>query len=248
MSRNLRQRAGARSSKKTVRRGSTSSESSDDSDYAGVDLITDSEEDEPDVEVAEEQAIIQSVEKDDNIIDDDDDGDSASSTPRPSVDDDQSSWDGFDITSQEDVLGDNADFFNESITRMNARDDADAGAWNTTSGMSDDDDTPSAPRHVRFDLSDSSSGLSDNDDDIFPDIFMDQSKLDPTFRKAIEAEDDEDEAGASSDEGSYWDFQGSDVDVEVPAEDSDQGNESDSSTGSSGYESGLFQRICTPSR
>ncbi|RFU33535.1 hypothetical protein B7463_g2837, partial [Scytalidium lignicola] len=240
MSRNLRQKSGALPTKKPVRRGSASTTSlssdEDDDDYAGVDLITDSDEDEPDVEVAEEQAIIESAEED-NADDNKHADDSASSTPRPVADDDQSSWDGFDITSQEDVLGDNVDFFNEHIARMNAPDhDTDTAAWNTTSGMSDDEDTPSAPRRVRFDLSDSSTGLSDNEDDVFPDIFMDQSKLDPTFRKAIEAEDDnnEDEAGGSSDEGSYWDFQGSEIDV--PAEESDKGNESDSSTGSSGYE------------
>lgn len=237
MSRNLRQKSSSIPAKKSVRRASISTASlsldDDDDDYAEVDLITDSDEDEPDVEVAEEQAIIESAEED-NV--DDNDNVSASSTPRPSVDDDQTSWDGFDITSQEDVLGDNDDFFNEHIARMNAADhEADVAAWNATSGISDDEDTPSARRRVRFDLSDSDSALSDNEDDVFPDIFMDQSKLDPTFRKAIEAEDDnEDEAGASSDEGSYWDFQGSDT--EVPAEESDKGNESDSSTGSSGYE------------
>ena len=233
MSRNLRHRESPPPAQKTVRRNSTTSDGSSDDDYGGVDLISDSDEDEPDVEVAEEQAIIESAE--------DDDDDVLQSDPRPSIEDDQNSWDGIDMDSQE-VLGEDVPFFDEQMARMNAPDhDTVATVWNATNSQSDDEDeaeaSPETSRRVRFDLSESSAG-SDDDDDLFPDIFLDQSSLDPAFRRIIESGDDNDDAGASSEEGSYWDFQGSDPGAGPEQSDAEA---SDSSTGSSGYESGLHR-------
>ena len=216
--------------KKSVRRSSKATANSSDDDYAGVDLISDSDEEEPDVEEAEEQAIIESAE-------DDEEDDAVQSSPRPSIDDDQSSWDGFDVNSPEEVLGENVPFFDEQMARMNAPDhDTEATVWNATNVLSDEEQSPTTKRRVHWaDRSDSSSGRS-SEENLFPDIFIGQHKLDSTFRKIIENGDDDEEQGASSEEGSYWDFQGSDDRL---AEGSDaEGNKSDSSTGSSGYESG----------
>lgn len=224
MSRNIRHKSNLASPQKTVKRASRKTDNSSDDDYAGVDLISDSEEDEPDVEVVEEQAIIESAE---------DDGDDDSvSTPRPSVeDDDQSNWDGFSVDGSQDVLGDDLHFFDDHMARMHAPDhDTEATVWasrNMTSGSPE-------PRRVRFNLSDSSSTASDNDDLLYPDLFMDQDSLAPSFRRKIE--NDDDEGNASSDDGSYWDFEGGE---RLPVHDDDQRSESGVSTGSSGYESGF---------
>jgi len=194
-------------------KNNTSFNDSSDDDYAGVDLVSDDEDDEPDVEKAEEQVIIESEQDEDD------------STPRPSIEDDQSSWDGFEMESQE-VLGDT--FFDDHMARMHAPDiDTEAAVlW----APEPSDDEPDR-RRVRFDLSDSSSTASNDEDFGFPDLFVPQSSLDPAFRRQIE----EDEANASSDEG-YWDLRGAD---DAALEDVDD-NDSDSSsgTGSSGYESG----------
>ena len=52
--------------------------------------------------------------------------------------------------------------------------------------------------------SDSDSTATEDDHaDIFPDIFVDQHSLDPSFRREIE-----DDAEDSSGSGSYWDYRG----------------------------------------
>jgi hypothetical protein len=214
------------SPKRTARRVSKTSDNSSDEDYAGVDLISDSEEDEPDVEVAEEQAIIESAEDEDE--DEDEDDDDSDSTPRPSVKDDQDNWDDFSVDGAQDVLDDDSHFFEDHMSRMHASDhDIEATVWaskNISSGSPE-------PRRVRFHFSDSSSTASDNDD-MYPDLFMDQDSLAPSFRKRIE--NDEDEQHPSSEDGSCWDFDGE----RASARDSDEESESGGSTGSSGYESG----------
>lgn len=226
MSRNLRHRSNTPPAKKRARRSSTSTDISSSSDYDGVDAISDSEEDEPDVEEVEEQAIIES-----------EDYENFQSTPRPSIEDDQSSWDGFDPNTQEDILGGNIAFFDEHITHRHALDhDTEAAMWSTTNGLSESDTT----RHVRFDLDDdSSSTMTDNEDDIFPDIFVSQNSLDPGFLKAIENNQDE-EKWSSDGEGSYWDFNGDEPGQTqrfLAEEKDEEDSESSSSAGSSGYES-----------
>ena len=233
MSRNIRHKSNLASPKKTVRRVSKTSDNSSDEDYAGVDLISDSEEDEPDVEVAEEQAIIESAE------DEDEDDDDSVSTPRPSVEDSQSTWDGFSVDASQDVLGDDLHFFDDHMARMHAPDhDTEATVWasrNMASGSPE-------PRRVRFNLSDSSSTASDNDDLLYPDLFMDQESLAPSFRRRIE--NDDDEQHASSEDGSCWDFDGGE---RVPARDGDEDSDGGDSTGSSGYESGCDLDTDVPS-
>ena len=223
MSRNIRHKSNLASPKQSARRASKTTDNSSDDDYGGVDLISDSEEDEPDVEVAEEQAIIESAEDDD-----DDDDDDSVSTPRPSIEDDQSNWDGFSVDAH--VLGDDVRFFDDQMARMHAPDhDTEATVWASRNLASDSPE----PRRVRFNLSDSSSTASDNDDYLYPDLFMDQDSLAPSFRRRIEKDDEE--QNASSEDGSYWDFEGTEKHT---VHDEDEGSDSDDSTGSSGYESG----------
>ena len=211
--------------KKTVRKGSITETTSDDDDYAGVEAISDSEEDEPDVEEAEEQAIIESEDEDEL------------QASRPSIDDDQSSWGGFD--DQEEILGENTQFFEDHITRGHAPDHDTIGTvWNQ--GLSEDD--VRANRRVHF-AEDSSS--SEDEGDAWPDLFVPQDSLDPSFRRAIERNDDDFLGGSSDGEGSYWDFnaeesghvQGQQFPSQADGADDNDDSLSDTSAGSSGYES-----------
>jgi hypothetical protein len=77
MSRNLQRKSTATPARKTVQKSSIpTDDSSDDDGYEGVDQISDSEEDEPDVEAAEED-VIRAFEKE-------------RLTPRPESDDEES--------------------------------------------------------------------------------------------------------------------------------------------------------------
>lgn len=198
---------------------------SDDSDYSGVDLISDSEEDEPDVEVAEEQAIIESEEEDE-----DDDA-----TPQPEGDDDKSSWGGFDMFDDNPGI-----FFDEQMVRPTVPDIFTGATGWIAEAASDDESQPETARRVRFDLSDSDTGVSDAEDNIFPDIFLDQGSLDPGFRRTIENDRDNDNDDPPSDDGSYWDFRGDEAETVEEDLDADCDDKSESSYGSSGYESKRF--------
>lgn len=219
MSRNLRHK----SSTKEVARKSTkmpsARDASSDDDYSGVDLISDADEDEPDVEVAEEQAIIEEEEDDNDATlqpDTNDDGD----------DDDQSSWAGFDVDDEDLRVLSDCPIFEEHRSRM------------ATPTMHDEVNlfATTSSRRVRFDLSDSDTS-SVEDNGIFPDIFLDQNSLDPAFRQTIENDLNNDNDDPPSDDGSYWDFRGEEFEM---TEDNDiEVDESESSScGSSGYESG----------
>lgn len=212
MSRNLRHKQSPPvQAQKSIKQPLSSDNSSDD-DYAGVDLISASEEDEPDVEVAEELAIIESEEGDDN-----------DAVLQPYNDDDQSSWVGFDLD-DEPTFGGSDPLFHDHITRTSTPNlYTEATAWEASSA-----------RRVRFDLSDSDS--SDTETNIFPDIFLDQNSLDPHFRQTIENDYNNDNDDPPSDEGSYWDFRGDEAEVAADAE-VDEDEDSNESTGSSGYES-----------
>jgi hypothetical protein len=212
MSRNLRHKQNSPVlAKKTLKITPASDQSSDD-DYGGVDLISDSEEDEPDVEVAEERAIIESEEDDNNDI-----------ALQPGNDDDESSWAGFEVD-DEPPFSSVDPLFDEHIPRTSTPNMyAEATAWEATGS-----------RRVRFDLSDSDS--SDTEVNIFPDIFLDQNSLDPQFRQTIENDFNNDNDDPPSEEGSYWDFRGDEVEMTASL-DVDEEEGSDGSTGSSGYES-----------
>lgn len=184
MSRNLQHKSPSRAGKKTPTKRSQRFDYSSDDDYAGVDLITDSEEDEPDVEAAEEEAIIESEDDDD-----------ASAAPQPSVDDDHSSWAGFD---NDEPFGEQP-FFDEHMGRTE-----NDSAYNASS-----EGGSRRPSKVHFEDSDSDTAHDSDNDDIFPDIFLPMDQLDRGFRRTLEKDNPDEDDGASSDD-SYWDFQGSD--------------------------------------
>lgn len=229
MSRNMKHKSQVTPTQKTkraARRNSTYTETTtDDDDYRGVDDISDSEEDEPDVEEVEEQAIIES--EDDDML-----------TPRPSIDDDQSSWAGLD--DPDEILGEHTQFFDDHFTRGYAPDHDTEATLSNHNVLGDD---LGAARRVHFEVPgyDAADESSDSEDDeIWPDLFVPQGSLDPAFRRAIEGNDDED-AGSSDGEGSYWDYEGEEPssNAAVPQNEDDNGSSSDSSAGSSGYESML---------
>ncbi|KAL2758812.1 hypothetical protein ACRALDRAFT_1080485 [Sodiomyces alcalophilus JCM 7366] len=213
MSRIIRLKHPALARKAAQRRRNSSSSSSldlsDDGGYSGVEDISDSEDnDEEDVDAAEEEHIItrqvhngrqssprshldqanagnddgEDADADDDDEDDDDDDEEEDEDEDGTVKviDDGASWDG--IVSEVDEMA-----------------------------SSDNHATPhhiAHERHVRFvDVPSSDSDSTDTDDDhadFFPDLFVDQSSLDPSFRREIERDDD----ASSTTSGSCWDFHG----------------------------------------
>lgn len=225
MSRNVRHKSNATPTKKPARVTRPTGGDSSSDDYEGVDDISDSDEEEKDVEKAEFQALI-------NDLSDDD----LETTPRPTQDDDevsydgsvddQLSWNGFD--GDQDVLGDNLPFFEEHMARAETSVEA---------TLYPSDDEP-GPRRVRFalaeDLSDSSSTISDDSNHGFPDLFVDQNELDPYFRREVENDADEDRG---SSDGGFWDFENPGRSV-IGIDGSSDDGESSSGTDESGYSSG----------
>lgn len=214
MSRNVRQqRPPTTPVKASRRRGSDASSSldlSDEGGYSGVDDISDSEDDEEDINAAEEEHILSDELQ---IV-------RSSSSPRPhhvkveeseeveeeqDDDDDDDDDEDDDNDDEDDYEGDN--------------DDADENAsWDGISSEADADDDitidqgyTSTERRVRFDIpEDSSDGDStETDDDVdqgfFPDLFVDKSILDPSFRREIEHDPDPYD---SSNSEAFWDLHG----------------------------------------
>ncbi|KAI1375731.1 hypothetical protein F4677DRAFT_422224 [Hypoxylon crocopeplum] len=192
------------------RRGSDASSSldlSDEGGYSGVDEISDSEDDdEQDVNAAEEEHIL-SDELQHTVR--------SSRSPRPHDDEDEQE-DEADDDEDGDVDGD-GDGDEDDYEGDN--DDADENAsWDGISSDADADDDltidqgyTSTERRVRFDIpEDSSDGDStETDEDIghgfFPDLFVDKSILDPSFRREIEHDPDPYD---SSNSDAFWDHYG----------------------------------------
>ncbi|KAG6030473.1 hypothetical protein E4U41_000094 [Claviceps citrina] len=181
------------------RRGSDTASSlglSDEEGYSAVEEISDSsDDDEDDVNAVEERNILKEVKPSSSSrpphtsdIDDDNDDDNDDDhkfDPNRSVagsDDDESvGWAGIMSEVDENPL---SEFFHDSELVSDVM----------------------MERHVRFDVppSDSDSTDTDEDDDhgdLFPDIFVSQTSLDPAFRREIEHDADE-----SSGSGSFWDY------------------------------------------
>ncbi|GAB1316769.1 hypothetical protein MFIFM68171_06979 [Madurella fahalii] len=210
MSRNIRQKyppAPVRASKRQDY--DTSLDLSDDDGYSGVEDVSDSDdEDEEHVFAAEEEHIISDASRK-----------RSSDPPRPLTEDDD------DDADEESEAGDD-----ESVEGDPADDSA---SWNGISSDHDDDilaelssdvadQTPTVERHVRFtgvpdsDSDSTTSETSDSINDFFPDIFVDQSALDPSFRREIEDDDD------NSSTSSFWDFHNGSQDLLVAdSDDSD---------------------------
>lgn len=176
---------------------------SDESGYSGVEDITGSDDDEEDVEAAEEEHILSDELQ--HVL---------QSSPRPGQEDeDEDDDDDEDEDEDEEALGDD-----EGGNFEGDDDDGDdATSWDgfpSEPELDEVDDLaeahiPTVQRRVRFDVPDSDD---DDDDDtetdedtaygFFPDLFVDKSKLDPSFRLEVDQNSDDDS-------DAYWDHYGS---------------------------------------
>lgn len=208
--RNARKAAPATAVKGTgrARRASISSTStfdlSSNDNYSGVDDISDDEDDdEDDVFAVEEQAIMGESSP------------SPPSTPRPhdhnnwahaganDDDSDSSNNDANDDESDGSVAGHEASDEDDASWQGIQSDNPELNAELNPDELFNFDDHVATQRRVRFNVpTDDSSDESTEDDHagMFPDIFVDQSTLDPSFRRQIENEYDE-----SSASDSFWD-------------------------------------------
>ncbi|ROT41186.1 hypothetical protein SODALDRAFT_376887 [Sodiomyces alkalinus F11] len=233
MSRIIRLKHPAIARKVAQRRNSSSSSSldlSDDGGYSGVEDISDSEDnDEKDVDAAEEEHIItrvlqpsnqssprsHSLDQDDQADAENDDGQDADADTDADDDDDDDDDDEEDEDDEEEEYDDDGQV--GAVDEPASVDLDDGASWDgivsevDEAASSDNHATPyrAAPeRHVRFvDVPSSDSDSTDTDDDhadFFPDLFVDQSSLDPSFRREIEQDDD----ASSTTSGSCWDFHG----------------------------------------
>lgn len=200
---------------------------SGDEGYSALEDLGESDDDDDNVWAAEEKHLITDLETGRKIR-----------SPRPLFyDDAEQDEDGDD----EDEGADEEDNDDLDLTYQNDDDlafpdeeaaggESDEKSWN---GISDGTDTegdlnldpfPAVERHVRFaNVPDSDSDSTDTDDDhadMFPDIFVDQTALDPAIRREIERDPEE-----SSSSNSFWDFHGgyeyssgeSDADMFLPS-------------------------------
>lgn len=99
----------------------------------------------------------------------------------------------------------------------------------------------SAQRRVRFEdeaPSDTDDSDSEIDQDLFPDLFVQQDQLDAGFRADIEADVHDLYMDDESETGSCWDFDADEARILMMDDDDDDGSldSDDSSVGSSGYE------------
>lgn len=207
MSRNVRQKnPRPPPAKVSKRRGSDTSaiNLSGDDGYSAVEEISDSEDDdEENVNAAEEEHII--LQKSRARA-------PASSSRPPTTDQDEDEEEDDDEGADEDE--DNPDDENDADVEVDDNASWD-GIVSEETGESSGSDAPArrgigaaatTQRHVRFaDVPSSDSDSTETEDDhadFFPDLFVEQSSLDPGFRREIE--DDEDESSTSS----FWDFYG----------------------------------------
>lgn len=214
-------------------------ELSDDDDYNGVDLISDSDEEEPNLEKLEERMIIDSEEENEA------DPFSAVS-PFHAQDTSSDDWQGFNF--HDGLFSSDIPFFEDQIGRTEPHHSA---------ALLNSDDTavprrpplssPSTVRRVRF-ADDTSGGFNDiistassANDDIFPDLFLNQDSLDPSFRQLIE-NDNDDHRQELMDAGlAFWDAEEVD-DYQLEKHGLEDGTSSEAGS-SSGYESRFLDSI-----
>ncbi|KAL2128604.1 hypothetical protein VTI74DRAFT_8942 [Chaetomium olivicolor] len=204
MARNVRKKYAAKPARAIKRRqsdedtDSSSLDLSDDNGYSGVEDVTDSDDDDDEhVFAAEEEHIINASRK------------RSLGPPRPLIEDDEDDADGESEAEEEEDANSNAgDPADDSASWDGIISESDEliPAEPLSSDTLDDLTTP-VERHVRFagvPDSDSDSTTSETSDTIdhnfFPDIFVAQSALDPSFRREIENDDE------TSSNGSFWDF------------------------------------------
>ena len=213
-----------------------STANSEDEDYNGVDLISDSDEEEPTLEKIEERMIIDSEEE--NVG-----GFVSRNFPTSPPSTTSEDWQGLEFG--DDSFLSDIPFFDEQIGRTDS--DALTNALNLYH-----DSTPSRTllspdlpptRRVRFadDIShssDSRTSWATADNGIFPDLFMNQDSLDPTFRQLIENDNEDENHSLTDGEGSYWEL-GDNEDFELEKHGLED-NSSSNGGSSSGYESGCI--------
>lgn len=208
MSRNVRQKYPRTPTKVAKRRDSVTSSSSlsldedDENGYSGVEDVSDSnDDDEEHVYAAEEAHILEQAPRPLVPADeDDDDDDEVEDDDDDGTADDAESWNGLPT----DPESDNLDHFHNHIF--------------------ENEDDLNYERHVRFALPvESDSDDTTSETGLFPDLFVAQSDIDPSFRRKIEHLNNYDSSQAG-----LWDwhsdshdmFPSSDNDVEA-AEESD---------------------------
>jgi len=220
MSRNVRQkfpRTPVKVNKK--RRLSDSSSSSlnlsDDDGYSGVEDVSESDDDDDEhVFAAEEETIISEELK-------------KSSEPSRPVDVEDGDADAEEDDDEDDEVVDDDDAVYESSEWDGNSSDNENTVTEIPFTIFEEEPAP-VERHVRFtgvpdSDSDSTTSETSDHEEFFPDIFVDQSILDPGFRHEIERDDD------SENSESFWDFHSSSQDL-IGAESDDEAGESDDIT------------------
>ena len=226
-----------------TKRNSVETAGSDEDDYDAVDLISNSEEEEPEVEELEEKMIIDSEEENEAVVQS-----PLLSMGPPSVS--SGGWEGFDL--DDGLFLSDVPFFDEQISRDDPNLFNEVAIYNAATSLDGfgsqaleaECTTSTPPRRVRFEeevqrYSDSTStDGSDEEVDGFPDLFMQQDSLDPGFRLMIENDNDEDDGHSLTDgENSYWDLKDQE-ELELERHGLNGNNNSSSCGSSSGYESG----------
>lgn len=176
MSRNMRHRSTPPPAQKMPQSSPQQSQDSDsDSDYGGVDDISGSEDDEPNVEVAEERAIISS------------EGEEVPVIPQPY--EEYGQWEGFSFEGDAAPL--DGEFFEQAIQKSSSVDES-------------YDEDAAIEKHVHWEspVESESETIGDSDaDEFWPDLFVDKNEIDPHLLRQIEADDVN---GQFSDDGFFY--------------------------------------------
>ena len=221
--------------------GDIFADSSNDEDYNAVDLISDSEQEDPLLEKLEERIIIDSEEENETNL-------SSKTTTAAPAGASSNSLQEFDFDSSYDFS--DLPFFDEQIRRSDPIKLTNEVDFFNPIGMPfSNDRLPSPPptrqRRVRFDdhvkysHGDMDIGSSDDDQRDFTDLFLAQDDLDPSFRALIEKEHNSEVGQSIADSNfSFCDFVSNDELSQHEIKDYD--GPSSSSGSSSGYESGCL--------
>ncbi|KAL2076160.1 hypothetical protein VTL71DRAFT_1103 [Oculimacula yallundae] len=224
MSRNMRHRSTPPPARKMPLSSPQQSQDSDsDDDYGGVDDISGSEDDEPNVEVAEERAIISS------------EGEDLPAVPRPY--EESGEWEGFSIEGE--AASFDEQFFEEAVQKSSSVEE------------SYDEDATTRRKRVHWESpveSDSDTAGDSDADTFWPDIFLDKNEIDPHLLRQIEADDTN---GQFSDDGfSYGEHEEAESDEHME-ESSDASSESGYDSDEEGMttdEEDFSTRIIPPQR
>lgn len=203
-------------------------EDEDDDAYAGVDLISNSDEDDAAIRKRE----VMSFRQPEMSLDEQ--GDLARRLSLSDAGSDLMEWNGFDDFEGNPTNGSMPS--NGAISRFLDYDESRPASFL----LADDDNAfPREPRFsdghrkVRFQDELDSDDSSDDDDlaEAFPDIFMETHQFTPSFQRVNDGDIFLEEG---SDAGSVWDFDGEELAVEGDEEDEDEDDSWSDSDGSSG--------------